>query len=368
MRRICFFLEDLSRMSGMIRVICDLANAMAEKNQVFIFTLCSENGGSAFPLSSQVEVYSMGKAVDKHKRELLVPTVRELRRFVKEKQIDILLCMGMGSFYLAYLGTVFTHTKVVACEHSNLNNRFNSGREQRLNQRFAAKHADRVVTLTKRDQEAYQQTFGLPDGRAEYIYNPIDSEWIASPAAYDGSSRKILSVGRFSPEKGYDLLIQVAEIVLKAHPDWQWDIYGDGPLWKDILCQVKGAGLDNLHLPGQVEDLDKRYPQYGLFVLTSYHEGLPMVLLEAQANGLPIVSFDCITGPQEIVKDQINGYLIAPFEVEEMARAICRLIESADLRVSFSQHAKDDLKKFSMGSVMARWEDLFDALDSKQRQ
>ena len=108
--------------------------------------------------------------------------------------------------------------------------------------------------------------------------------------------------------------------------------------------------------------MDHIYPGHSLYVMTSYHEGLPLVLLEAKQYGLPIVSFACPTGPSEIVSDGLNGYLVAPYDVDLMVTRIQTLMDDADLRQSMSDRSMDDTEKFDKARILAQWQGLIHEL------
>lgn len=107
--------------------------------------------------------------------------------------------------------------------------------------------------------------------------------------------------------------------------------------------------------------LAEKYKEYSMYVLSSYREGLPLVLLEAKANRLPIVSFDIMTGPREIVRDGIDGILVPLYDLEKMGNAICSLIENEDLRSSMSLKSQENIYKFSKTAILKQWCDLIDS-------
>ena len=157
------------------------------------------------------------------------------------------------------------------------------------------------------------------------------------------------------------MLVDIADIVLKNHPDWQWDIYGNGETFEGITEKIKEHNLENkLNLMGLVNDIYDRYKDYAIFVLPSYREGLPLVLLEAKANHLPIVSFDCITGPREIVTNGIDGFLVDCYNIEEMAENISALIENDKFRKQISDNSSNNLDKFDKQRILEQWIDLIE--------
>ena len=172
-----------------------------------------------------------------------------------------------------------------------------------------------------------------------------------------------MSVGRFSPEKQYNVLVEIADSVLKRYLDWKWYIYGNGETFPEIQNKIRLLGLEErIILKGEASDVSKIYAQAAMFVLTSQREGLPLVLLEAKANHLPCISFDIISGPGEIIQDNIDGFLIKPYEKEEMIKAIETLINNKSLRIKMSKSTGNNLEKFSNKTIMEKWETLINTI------
>ena len=177
------------------------------------------------------------------------------------------------------------------------------------------------------------------------------------------TNKRILFVGRMVPDKGYDLLLKVLKKVSEIHSDWDFRIIGDGPLKSRILKGIALNGLtEKISLLSSTELIAEEYLNSSIYLMTSRTEGLPMVLLEAQACGLPIVSFDCETGPSDIVIDNENGYLIDCFDIDKMVQKISKLCSDADLRVKFGKNALENVKKFRPELVNPAWDVLFEQM------
>lgn len=123
---------------------------------------------------------------------------------------------------------------------------------------------------------------------------------------------------------------------------------------------IKEYGLDEqVLLKGNVSNVDEYYQHAAAFVMTSRFEGLPMTLLEAKTFALPIVSFDCKTGPRDIVTDGVNGKLIEPFDTNAMADVLGALMKNKEQRVSWSQHTEDGMETFALDQIMKQWNAMF---------
>ena len=199
------------------------------------------------------------------------------------------------------------------------------------------------------------------------IHNWIDDRVTENAAPCNLYAKKVLCVGRFGEEKGYDLMVKAAKKFLSAHPDWQWHVYGTGETFDDIKALVEKEGLDGqLKLMGNNPNVLSLYRNYSIFVLPSYREGLPLVLLEAKANRRPIVSLNIDTGPCEMVEDGINGFLIEPYDTDKMAEKLSLLANDGDLMKKFSDNAGRMTEKFSKPEILGRWRRLIDEMTEKK--
>ena len=174
-------------------------------------------------------------------------------------------------------------------------------------------------------------------------------------------SKVIISVGHIRKIKNFIVIPDIAKKVFEKHSDWCWKIYGTmkGEEYEKLELKIKQYGLqDKIIFMGRCEDMNVEYQKASMYVLTSLQEGLPMVLLEAKSNKLPLVSFDIETGPSEIIRDGINGYLIPSYDISKMTESICCLIADNELRESFSDNAGLDLEKFSSERIIGQWNDL----------
>ena len=158
-----------------------------------------------------------------------------------------------------------------------------------------------------------------------------------------------------------DYLTEVAMRVLKQFPDWKWLVVGSGEeqafLQRFIL---KNKMEHQLILTGRTQDVNAYLRKAQIYVMTSRIEGLGMSLLEAKSFSLPSVSFDIPTGPNEIIEDGVNGYLVEPFDCEDMAEKLARLMEDDALRADFAAHAQDNAEKFQMQGILRDWNYVLD--------
>lgn len=344
--RLIFLEGDMSRSGGTERMTAMLANALSRNHAVSIFDLHG-TGTSFFELEDAVSYQTLPQ---KHPRSAI-------RSMLRKSGADIVINVDPGMAIYGIPASMGMNTKVITWEHSNFYNNWGSKWFPYI-RRFTARRSDAVVVLTERDKQNYE---GNIDRCCQVITigNPVESHKVN----YSIESKTILSAGHLSPIKRFSLIPDIGKFVFARHPDWQWYIYGEGPertLIEKKICQY---GLEkNIILAGSVKSMNKAYRAAAVYVMTSEMEGLPMVLLEAKSYRLPIVSFDIMTGPAEIVRDSVNGYLVESGSIAAMAEQICKLIEQPLLRKQFSDATVLDMEKFEKRGIIEQWEKLFSDL------
>lgn len=357
MRKISFFVLNIFQIGGIERVVTILANNLVnqERFQVEIISLFKTSNNPAFKLDKRVTVqYIFDKPLIIRKN--FVKIIKGCRKFAVDADVDILITAGMGYVPVSWLS--FKPNKHIAWEHSNITigKRFGItwfGRQ------IARKYLDYIVVLTERDMNNYKKVF-KDKVTVKHIYNPIEFE--TSETSYNADIKKIISSGRLAKQKGFDLLVDVARIVFSKHPEWTWDIYGEGDERILIEEKISNYGLEkNVFVKGFVNDIKKVYSDYSFFVLTSRYEGFGLVITEAQSQKLPVVTFDCNCGPSELVINGNNGYLIENGNISMMAEKICNLIEDRDKRIEFSMKAHLDKDKLRLDYFVRAWKELIES-------
>lgn len=297
--------------------------------------------------------------VDSHS---LIKQTRSLRRYLRENDVDVLVALEALSGITAIPATFVTHCKLVIWEHANYYQDQGSKYTQTIRW-LEMLLADAYVVLTKRDLGNFRNHFRHIGTRLVQIYNvlePVDG------VAYDTNSTTIISAGHINKIKNFSIIPEVAARALKGHPDWSWKIYGDvadEDEHRKIQEGIARYGLEGrVVLCGRCDDMDAEYRKAAIYVMTSLQEGFPMVLLEAKAHGLPIVSFNIETGPDEIVRDGVDGYLVKPYDCERMVQKIKSLIEYESRRIEFSQKSSTDLGMYTQDRIVQQWTTVLESL------
>ncbi len=362
MKKICFVTFDMCIVGGVEQVTSGLCNSLVDDYEVHLVSYL-HTSELKYKLDPRVK-YTYFESSAMRISELRRKHNTTLYKYFEQNDIDVAIIEGSYSGYISYTKKNNTKTKIVFADHGAILNQIKDIKTT-LARIFASRYADKIVTLTEKNLHQYRKLFFLPKRKLTYIYNWIDTA-LPHSESYDADSKRIVSAGRFSREKGFDLLIKAFAPVAKRHPDWTLDIFGDGEFFEDIKALAKELGIsDNVNFLGMRSDLRERYGDYAMYILPSYHEGLPLVLLEAKLNRLPIVSFDISTGPSEIVENGVNGILIKPYDTDKMAEAVCSLIESRELRQKMSDKSENNIEKFSKETIKNRWKALIEELSNQ---
>lgn len=222
-----------------------------------------------------------------------------------------------------------------------------------------------VVTV----QTARAKDYFRPAVRANCVVipNPV---FPVSPESSTGTEAAVVRpaivfMGRLIRQKGVDLLLAAFARVRERFPEWHLVIIGEGPLRTKIEAQIAELGLEDLvALVGKVRHPEAVLRQADLFVLSSRYEGFPNALLEAMACGLPAVSFDCPSGPREIIRDGVDGILVPPGDVDGLSAALARLMSDEAERHRLGRRARDVTERFGLEKVMGIWEETLQRLVS----
>lgn len=357
MKKICFLSGDMSRSGGTERVLAIIANELCKKEDLFeihILSTVNENMTSFFPLNKRIKQSRIlnDKALNFKKQYFKV--VKGIRNYVKKNNIDVFIDVEVISSIFSIPATRFTSTKHIAWEHFNFYE--NNGSSLRaLARKIDAKFSDYIITLTEEDKNNYLNNLKII-GKIDYIYNPMEIKEVKKCSLH---SKQIVSVGRLTYQKGFDMLIDVAKDVLEKNKEYKWLILGDGEDKDRLQEKINKYNLqDRLILKGKVSNVEDYYKNSSLYVMTSRFEGLPMTLLEAKSYKMPIVSFDCPTGPSEIIRNNINGYLVKANDIKEMSNKVNSVLLDDKKLKKFSDKAELDIDKFNINSIINKWTNI----------
>ena len=365
-KKICFFSGDITRSGGTERVTLLIIQKLKElgKYDISILSIVEQRTQLFFDIPDGIKRTKLDNGTEWIAPGLkYIPLVPRLHRFLKNNKIDILIDVDVILDLLSVPASAGLKTKIIAWEHFNYNYIWPSKAYQKFRhaaQWFSARSADFIVTLTRQDQENYRNRLGRRKA-IQTIHNPMMS--VKQSEKVLTREKSIITVGRLTWVKGIDLLEKLIPMVLKKYPDWKWYVLGEGEERPRLEAVQKKNQLESqLILTGNVSNVSEYMQRASVYVMTSRSEGLPMVLLEAAQNELPMVSFDIQTGPSEIIEDGKNGFLISPFSVDKMREKIEYLIQHDEVRKIFSKNTQYIQKRFDVHQIIMHWENLLDQL------
>jgi glycosyltransferase involved in cell wall biosynthesis len=249
--------------------------------------------------------------------------------------------------------------RLVGCEQMHLEAHDPQLREE---MRRLYPRLDRFVVLTEgalRDYDAHL------DGGVELVRIPNSARELGAPADLD--AKVVLAAGRLNVQKGLDWLLAAWARVEPDHEDWNVRICGEGEERAALEAQVARHGLKRVELPGACSDMAREMSRASIFALSSRFEGFPLVLCEAMSKGMAPVSFDCPTGPAEMIEDERNGLIVPLGDVEAFAAALARMIEDDELRHRCGAAAAETGRNFKMDVIGPMWDELFRELPAAPR-
>jgi len=359
---------------GMERVLANKANYLTGHGyEVVIVTTDQQGLPPFFPLAEQIRCIDLGINYEENNgksfaNKLLHYPLKQYRHqkrlaaILKREKPDITVSMFCND--AGFITRINDGSKKVLEIHFSKFKRLQYNRKGlwRLADLWRSKQDektvrrfDKFVVLTEEDKGYW--------GNLPNITVIPNANTFATSQAAALENKKVIAIGRYTYQKGFERLIEAWNILSPGFPGWKLDIIGNGEE-RDKLQDLIHA----YHLDGQVtlvsptKSIDKVYLDASVLVMSSRYEGLPMVLLEAQAFGLPIVSFACKCGPKDIVANGETGFLVEENDIEGLARQLVKVMKDKNLRKQMGRKAKEASLRYAEDAVMAKWTALFDSL------
>lgn len=353
MPNIVFFIYNISAVGGTERVASVIINELAKRNyNVHVLGLYGDPGKIFFPFEPNVKVTSLHIDDLKGVRKILY-SQHKIRQFVNSNPIDTFVTVESIMATYSVPSLAFTGIRHVVWEHFNFKVSLGlAGRS--LARQLALCFADRIVTLTARDLQFWQQGAWYHHAQLVHISNPM---FLEEQKLNENPSKTVIAVGRFTFQKGFDLLVDAwGALPAELRKEWKLLIIGDGEDKPLIEKKITELGIEeSVELMGATKAVFTYFEKASIYCLSSRFEGLPMVLLEALAFHLPIVAFDCDTGPGEVIEDGQNGILVEAGNVNKMAQSLAFLMEDDDLRRRMRNYKSQKLHTLELGGIVDQW-------------
>lgn len=359
--KLLYITQRANEEGGVQRVLAVKTNYLIEKfnYEVCIITQNEGNENLFFVFNKQIKFYDI--SLKSNKAFNLLRYKKELQEYIKKIQPDcIIVCdFALKSFSIPLL--INTKVPIIFEAHGS---RFNEYRESHffgftnkfkyIYRNYCASQFLSFIALSKESLNEWSVK------NSTIIPNPL---WIETKFFSDLKAKKVIAVARHSHEKGIDRLLQIWKLVAEKHPDWLLEIYGKENEDLGLLNLAKKLKIEkNVVFADPVKNIQEKYTEASILVMTSRNEALPMVLIEAMACGLPCVAYDCPVGPKAIIQNNKNGFLIEDGNKDAFVEKLSLLIEDENLRIKMSKEAIKSIEKYDLDSIMNQWKTLFDSI------
>ena len=376
--RIVYCTPALYSAGGVERVVSLKANYFAESFGYEVTIIVTEGQGREcfFPLSSKVNVINLNLGFEElwkvsfiKKIFLYLKKQYRYKKLLKEELLRLRpdITISVLRREINFINSIHDGSRKMGELHVNRSNyrNFAVRNSNRIRALFARlwmnnlighlKQLDKMVVLTesaKQDWPELSNVVLIPDPL------PFSVQQVSSLSA-----KRIISIGRYAYEKGNDLLLRAWSIVQNSCEDWVLDVYGMGERepYRQLMSEL-GIDESRCHLYGSLADVKEQYLSSSVFALPSRFEGFGLVIIEAMSCGLPVVSFNCENGPRNIITDEQDGCLVTPYDVEEYANKLLKLIHDKDYRQQMGINAYQASRRYAIENIATQWKDLFDEL------
>ena len=370
--KILYCIAGTRHSGGMERVLANKANWLVQHGyEVMIVTTDQQGEPPFFALDKRISCYDLGIGYEENNGKSFLNKLIQypIKQFRHKKRLNTLLqqlkpdiTVSMMCNDVSFLPKMKDGSKKILEIHFSKYKRLQYGRKGiwRIADIYRSKQEEkqvrrfhRFVVLTDEDKGYWGNLPNIeviPNART---YNPTTTAML--------NTKRVIAVGRYTHQKGFERLIEAWNLICRQHPDWHLDIIGDGedrPQLQELIEHYNIGTQITLCPP--TKNMDAVYREASIVAMSSRYEGLPMILLEAQAYGLPIVSFACKCGPADVVTDGVDGFLVPEGDVESLASKLTTVIEDDALRQQMGRAARIASERYAEDVVMKKWIELFE--------
>lgn len=371
--KVIFLANDISLKGGTNRVMADIVRALSAQYNISVISLEGEE--SAYPYPDCVgKVFfedgtrSRGRILNTLRTFRKLPAlVRLIRREEPGAVVSFLPRANLGNVISKKLSGL--NYRCIVSERNFTTILYEEtlpGKLMKLLLKVFYKHSDTVVATAEELGEEVARIYGVPRRKIRVIYNPYDLTKIEALsredveiAWFNEDIPLILTAGRLIKQKNHAMLLRAMKRVSEKF-QVRLVIFGEGPLKEGLIRTAANLGVDKeVLLPGWRDNLFKYMSRAKVFALSSDYEGLPNVLIEALACGVPVISTDCPSGPKEILCGGKYGIVVPVGDEEAMAEGIIRLLEDGTLRKELAMRGKERVRDFEITRIVKEYRELF---------
>lgn len=354
MKNICFTIRNIDCGGGTERVGLRLANALAEKGyHVSMVSYDAKKGKPFFHCDARVKLWTIlgHGGFERKMRWQFWYGAWKFRRFLIKGKIDVVIDIDTFNALWTAKAVRGLNIKWISWDHFNIDYCCGERRLKALD--LVIRGANRLVLLSKADRKSYLEKTTIPPAKIVQIYNPLSFE-VSHTISHVGQKR-VTAIGRISHQKGFDLLLRSWLVVEQQVSDWTLEIvcgYGD---WNALQREAEQMGCKHVTCSPPTTDIQGKLAETAVFALSSRFEGFGLVLTEAMACSVPMVSYACPQGPAEIITDGEDGFLVEPENTKQFAEKLLTLIHDDVLRTRMGMTAYCNCQRFSMNRIVDEW-------------
>jgi glycosyltransferase involved in cell wall biosynthesis len=350
---------------GAERVAATLVNEWARRGEQITLLTIDSHDTDFYPIDERVQRVALGLNIpSKNWRDSVANNVRRvslLRTFARSSKFDVIISFGDKTNVLLLLATRGLNIPVIVAEHIDPRVWFIGASADCL-RRLLYPRASAVIVLTAGIGQWARQIVGTE--AVTVIPNPVGEQCLRrSQSIIKDKQHFVVAMGRMDFQKGFDLLLRAFALCVERYPDWTLRLVGQGAEQQRLWNLSDQLGIKHaVRFEPVTKEPEKVFRESDLFVLSSRFEGFPMVLLEAMACGLPVVSFDCMSGPREMIRHDVDGLLVPPEDVDALAKAMAGLMGDERERRRLAERAVEVTDRFGLPRVMAMWSEVLTAV------
>lgn len=362
--KLLYITNGINGAGGLERVLSIKASYLAEHYAYDVTILCLNNNDKDpfYSFSDRIKMLSI--TVGGNPIKYINQYKNGIERIVRELNPDVIsVCDdGLKGFFIPKI--IGKNIPVIYERHVSkeieMNESFSSLKKKLVQTKWKvmeqlASSFSKFVVLTKGNTLEWQSLTNMLVIPNPLSFYPEKSSML--------QNKKVIAVGKQGFQKGYDRLLAAWQIVNRSHPDWQLEIYGTiAPEYKLEELSKSLRISDSVCFYPPEKDIQSKYLEASIYVMSSRFEGFGMVLIEAMACGVPCVSFDCNYGPADIIQNEVDGYVVANGNNDLFALRINDLIANKDQRIKMGQKAKINVQRFSSEIIVKQWDMLFKQL------
>ncbi|KIA83856.1 hypothetical protein OA84_04720 [Kaistella solincola] len=358
--KLLYITNGINGAGGLERVLSIKGSYLAENYnyEVTILSLNDNHQNPFYIFSNRIKMHSI--SVKGNPIQYLSAYKKGVQNIVTELHPDIIsVCDdGLKGFFVPSL--IKTPAKIIYERHASIRLNTGKGIIGKISAWIMKKQSskfDRFVVLTPTNINEWSGSNIIA------IPNPLSFNPTASSSL---DQRKIIVVGSHSYHKGFDSLVEIWKNIELKFPKWELHVYGKIDEDQTYVKQAEALHLQHVHFHNPVKDIQKEYLNSSIMLLPSRSEGFGMVLIEAMACGVPCISFDCPSGPRDIITDGEDGFIIEDQHKFAFEQAVEKLIKDDQLRKKLGAQAKINAQEYTVNLIVERWNNLFQSLLNKQ--